>query len=255
MKRVSVFIGLLLLAMSLNPTLAAAGDGSDGLDLSLGAGVGISTSEYKDYDAGISPIPIVNYEGDHFFVRGLTAGLHLFKDDHNEFSLIASYLSQSFDASESDDDAMQELDDRYSTMLAGVSYRLKTDWGVARMSFSADVLDTMDGFVADASYAYPFKLAGLKLSPVIGVQWTSEDYNDYYYGVDSDESLRSGLSAYHPDGALSPYAGLNLKVGLFDDFDMLLGAKAIWLGDEITDSPMVDEDVKYSFTAGFTYSF
>jgi outer membrane protein len=237
------------------PALAMAEDGQEKYNLGLGVGVGVSSSEYKEESDSVTPIPILKYEGEHFFVRGLTAGVHLYKDDYNELSLTVSYLSQSFDASESDSHAMQQLENRYSTMLAGAAYNLKMDWGVAGLSLSADVLGTSNGFIADASYAYPFEISFLKVKPSVGVEWTNENYNDYYYGVSASESHSSGLLEYNAESGISPYLGLQLKIGLTEGFGLTLGAKAKWLSDEITNSPMVDQDMKFSFGAGIVYSF
>jgi outer membrane protein len=170
-------------------------------------------------------------------------------------SVNVSYLSQSFDASENDDSRMRLLDDRDSSMTVGAAYSLRGDWGQTKLEFSADVLDTNNGFIADASYAYPFRLSFLKLKPFAGIEWTSENYNDYYYGVSSGESNRSGLREYAANGGFSPYMGLSVKYGLTEDIDMRLSGKIKKLSGEITDSPMVDKDVTSSFAFGLSYSF
>jgi len=250
-KKLFIFVLISLLF----PAIAAAEGSSEKNIISLGGGVRVSTSEYKDDGTSISPVPLVNYEGEYFFLRGLTAGAHIYKDELNELSLTVSYMTQSFDASESDNSAMRQLDDRDASMFAGAAYRVSSEWGVAKLSLSADVLDTSHGFIADASYAYPFKISFLKLRPVVGLEWTSEDFNDYYYGVSEKESLKSGLDRYRAGSGVNPYLGLNLKINLAEDFDLMLSTKAKSLSEEITDSPMVDRDVKYSFGVGMSYSF
>ena len=43
---------------------------------SLGAGVGVVEHPYKDYDTDVYPVPVINYEGDNFWFRGLgTCGM------------------------------------------------------------------------------------------------------------------------------------------------------------------------------------
>ncbi|OIQ49336.1 MltA-interacting protein precursor [Pseudodesulfovibrio hydrargyri] len=255
MIRTNKILLLLLASMAFCPALALADDGDKGYDLSLGAGVKISTSEYKGEDAKVSPVPLLNYEGEYLFVHGLTAGAFLYKDPTNELSVNVSYLSQSFDASENDDRRMRLLDDRDSTMMVGAAYSLRGDWGQTKLALSADVLDNNNGFVADASYAYPFSLSFLRIKPFAGVEWTSENYNDYYYGVDSGESSKSGMREYSAGSGFSPYVGLGLKCGLTRDIDISLSTRIKKLSEEITDSPMVDKDATYSFAFGLSYSF
>jgi outer membrane protein len=255
MNRVASFLVFFIVSVTLCPAPALAEDAGQGYGVSLGAGVGVSTSEYRGEDTKVSPVPILKYEGEHFFVRGLSAGAHLYRDEVNDLSVNVSYLSQSFDADESDDSMMKLLDDRDSTMMAGFSYGLRGGWGAAGLSLSADVLDTNNGLVGDASYACPFKLSFLKIKPVVGVEWTSENYNDYYYGVDSSESVRSGMGEYGAGSGFSPYLGLGLKCDLTHDFEMMLKTRVRKLSREISDSPMVDRDVTYSLVFGLGYSF
>lgn len=50
-------------------------------------------------------------------------------------------MPQQYDASRSDSWEMRQLDNRYSTLLAGASYSLKTQWGIGKIGFGADILD------------------------------------------------------------------------------------------------------------------
>ena len=226
------------------------------MSLKLGAGAGVMTSEYKGVNAKAYPLPIVNYEDDRFYIRGFTGGIKLYSDGIHEFSVTASYLPQSFDSSDSSSRAMKKLDDRNLTMMLGAAYRLQTqDFGGIQVEASADVLDKNDGFMVDAGYYYPIFLKRLSLVPSIGGVWTSSDYNDYYYGVSSRESRKSGLKRYKADGGISPYLGLKAQLEISENWDAFVNTKAVFLSEEITDSPMVNEDVKYSIGTGVTYSF
>ncbi len=52
---------------------------------------------------------------------------------------------------------------------------------------------------------YRYTNGGLTVTPGIGVQWNSENQNEYYYGVSRKESARSGLRGYNPNDSWSPY--------------------------------------------------
>jgi outer membrane protein len=201
------------------------------------------------------PLPFFSYTGGRFFIRGLTGGVSLYKDTHHAFSLELSYLPQKFDASKSDDQAMRRLDDRDPTMLAGASYGLTTEFGMARLAVSTDILGKSNGIIADASYSYPFQLNILKITPAAGCTWTNSAYNDYYYGISANESRKSGLRQYDADSGFSPYAALNILVSITDSVTLMLHSRVAYLNDEVTNSPMVDQDYKYSFGAAVSYSF
>lgn len=234
---------------------AAFAEESDGGKLRLGIGVAGMSSEYKKTDADILPIPVVTYEGERFFLRGFTGGMHIFKNSMHELSLNVSYLPQHYKARNSDDWAMRRLKNRHSTMLAGAGYSLKTEWGTGSIAFSGDVLDNSNGFLADASYSYPLAIGPVTLTPSGGVLWTSSQHNDYYYGVSGGESRKSGLKKYKADSGFSPYVGLGARYSFAEDWSVFLNGKAVFLSKEITDSPMVDDHVKYMFSTGVSYAF
>lgn len=247
MARQKFLLGFVFLCI-LFPVTAKAGG-------SVGLGAGVLSSEYKQTDGIAVPVPIINYENDHFYLRGLMAGFKVYADKMHEISLTLSYLPQYYKASRSDSWSMRQLDDRHSTVLAGAAYRLKTPFGTARASVGGDILDHGGGFVGDLAYLYPFKVGPATLSPTVGGMWTSKDYNDYYYGISGKESRKSGLKKYRPDDAFSPFAGLDATMDFTENWSMFLNMRAVFLSDEITDSPMVSEEVKWAFSAGFSYNF
>lgn len=253
--RITRLVICCLVSLIIFPLAANAEENSKKLNLSLGLGVGMMSSEYKQTDARALPVPAVHYEGERFFVRGLSGGVHLFKNDVHEFSANLSYMPQSFDASRSDNWAMRQLKDRNSTLLAGVSYKLKTQWGIAKIGVGADILGKSDGVVVDAAYAYPFAAGSVTLVPSAGVLWASSQHNDYYYGVSAKEARASGLKEYDAKSSFSPYLGFDAQIPLAENWNVYMNARAIFLGDEVTDSPMVDKDIKYGGSVGITYSF
>lgn len=66
-------------------------------------------------------------------------------------------------------------------------------------------LDNSNGIVWDMARLYRYTNGGLTVTPGIGVQWNSENQNEYYYGVSRKESARSGLRGYNSNDSWSPY--------------------------------------------------
>ena len=96
---------------------------------SLGAGVGVVEHPYKDYDTDVYPVPVINYEGDNFWFRGLGGGYYLWNDATDKLSITAYWSPLYFKAKDSGDHQMRHLDDRKSTMMAGLSYAHFTQYG------------------------------------------------------------------------------------------------------------------------------
>ena len=126
--------------------------------LSLSAGVFSVQSEYRGSDPRILPMPIVNYDGDVFFIKNTEAGLWLWNDGTQKISVGVTLLPQYFRASKSDDSAMKKLDNRNIIVLGTLGYELNSEFGSLRLSASSDITGTSDGFLASASYAYPVTL-------------------------------------------------------------------------------------------------
>jgi outer membrane protein len=221
----------------------------------LGIGGTVSTSEYRGVERLGTALPLLGYEGDRLYLRGLSGGVHVFKNENHEFNVQLSYLPQNFFASWSDSSAMKKLDDRYASAMVGINYRLHTDLGMLAATLSTDALGVNNGVMAVASYSYPVRFANMSLIPTLGVQWTDENYNDYYYGVSKGEAQASGLSHYSPQAALAPYGELTLRVGLSESWSAFVSGKALFLGEEVSNSPMVEHSSKHSLSGGFLYAF
>ncbi|MGC6386977.1 MipA/OmpV family protein [Ewingella sp. S1.OA.A_B6] len=222
---------------------------------SLGASVLVSPNPYRGYDTKVYPIPIISYESDDFYFHTLTAGYYLWKDDKNKFSLTATYLPFGFNPSDSDDSQMKRLDKRRGTLMGGLAYSHNEDWGTLRTTFNGDVLDNSDGLVADVAYLYAFHADNWALVPGVGVAWNSSNQNQYYYGINSNESRRSGLSSYSPGDSFSPYVELSAKYNFTKEWQGFFTGRYIRLASEVTDSPMVEKNYIGVLWTGVTYSF
>lgn len=242
-------IAALLAAIMCLPVLAA------GADISVGAGGAFSSSPYKRHDDSMLPVPLITYEGERFYVRGASAGIHVWKEGQQTVSLGASYSWLHFNPGDTSDPRLRRLDKRYSTVMADLSYTLATQWGVGRVKLSRDILGHSDAFTGDASYRYPFHIGELTLSPGAGVQWASEKQADYYFGVSTGEARKSGLDRYDPNDSFSPYLMLDARYRLSPQWSVMAGGQVLFLSDEIKNSPMVDTDHTTSVMVGMQYSF
>jgi outer membrane protein len=58
----------------------------------VGAGVGVINSPYKQYDRDVYPVPVITYEGDNFWFRGLGGGYYLWNDKADKLSIMAYWI-------------------------------------------------------------------------------------------------------------------------------------------------------------------
>ncbi|MCT9843359.1 MULTISPECIES: MipA/OmpV family protein [Leclercia] len=222
---------------------------------SVGAGVGVINSPYKQYDRDIYPVPVITYEGDNFWFRGLGGGYYLWNDQTDKLSIMAYYDPTHFKPGDSDNYQLRQLDKRKSTMMAGVSWVHNTEYGFLRTALAGDTLDNSNGYIWDLAWLYRYTNGGLTLTPGIGVEYHSDNYNDYYYGVSHKESRRSGLNSYDADDGWNPYLELTASYKFAPDWNVYATGRYNRLSDEVKDSPMVDKSWTGLMSVGLTYSF
>lgn len=249
MQNIHKVLLILVLGMLISfPSIAVA-------KITIGAGGFYSSSPYKRHDASIMPFPLINYEGERFYVSGASAGVYLWKNDVHEVMAGVSYYSYMFDNDKTDDRRLKQLSNRHSTLMAEVGYRLKTKYGIAAVKMSGDILGTSEGLIVDLSYRYPVSYGKFRITPAIGVQWASQKQQNYYYGISHKEAQKSNLSRYKADDGLVPYLGLELGYVVTDGWSIMAAGQVLFLNDEIKDSPMVDASRIFNLMLGVAYTF
>ncbi|ALR76453.1 MipA/OmpV family protein [[Enterobacter] lignolyticus] len=223
--------------------------------LTLGAGVGVVENPYKQYDADVYPVPVISYESDSFWFHGLGGGYYLWNDRADKLSITAYWSPLYFKPKDSDNSQLRALDRRKTTLMAGLSYVHNTPYGFLRTTLAGDTLGNSNGIVWDTAWLYRYINGGLTLTPGIGVEWNSDNQNQYYYGVSKSEAKRSGLRSYNPDNSWNPYLELAANYRFAGDWSVYGIARYTRLSGEITDSPMVDKSWSGVLSTGITYSF
>lgn len=215
----------------------------------------LTPAPYKDYDNDVMALPLVSYEGDRLFWRGLGGGYYLLKDEKHKLSLNAYYMGLAFDPDDTGVQAMKHLDKRRSTLIAGVGYSYNDSWGTIRTEVSADALGNSNSVLAEVAYLYNFKRGKATITPGLGVLWSNSSHNNYYYGISNQEASRSGLTHYNADDTVSSYLELSLAYQFNKNWHAFFNGRVTYLGSEIKDSPMVDQSYSPMLITGMHYSF
>ncbi|SXN48751.1 MltA-interacting protein MipA [Klebsiella pneumoniae] len=183
-----------LLALGVLIATSASAAHADG-KFTLGAGVGVVEHPYKQYDADVYPVPVISYESDNFWFHGLGGGYYLWNDTNDKLSITAYWSPMYFKPGDSDSEQMRRLDKRKSTVMAGLSYVHNTPYGFLRTTIAGDTLDNSNGINWDLAWLYRYTNGNLTLTPGIGVEWNSDNQNEYYYGVSRHESRPAACAA------------------------------------------------------------
>lgn len=228
---------------------------------SLGVGMVASDHAYVGKGTQVTPFPLLGYEGERFFFRGITGGMHLWKGDGLVFDAI---VTTGFNTIQADDFGRAELarrgidrddlDDRDRSIDVGLAATWTSAAGRLRLEAKSDVSGTSKGQEYALTYGYRWQLGGFRVEPELGVNFLSSKVADYYYGIHAQEVQR-GVPGYRPGSALIPEVGIGMTRPLGARWVLMLKAKYQALPSKISDSPLVDGSHGSSLFVGFSRVF
>jgi outer membrane protein len=226
----------------------------------LGLGVVVSSAEYAGEDRRVRAVPLVSYEGERFFWRGISGGVHLYRQQG--FSLDAT-LSARFSGIEKKDFGVRELaarginrdllDDRDDSLDLGLAAGWSGDLGKLEVGIKGDAGGASKGYEATLKYGYPVKLGRTRVTPHAGVSVMSKKMANYYYGTLASEVAR-GVVDYKPGSAATPVIGIDVMHPINRDWMLMGGLSYRALPDKFKDSPLVDKDTNGSASLIFAVS-
>lgn len=225
---------------------------------SIGTAIVSSNASYRSQSSDTFAVPMINYEGENFYLRGITAGYYLQRQREQQLSLELSAEPFRFRPQDSADLQMRQLDRREFSGSASARYNRVTAIGLVSTRVGTDLTGRHNGQSANITYSYPFNRewgGEWQFSPRLGVDYRSKDWVRYYYGVSANEAARTGLSEYNGDHAFSPFIGLGGFTRLTPGI-MLSGSVTLSrLSSAVTDSPMVSGRTSRTYFFTVSYMF
>lgn len=233
-------------ACALVPEVCPAGEWG------LGLGVAAQEQPQAGTDTQVVVLPFPSYEGERLNVGFGNVAYALTTSDGFRLAVEGQLRFDGYDPDDSDE--LAGMRERDFTLDAGVSVTSTGDWGVASLKIMGDVLGVHEGYELSASYAYPISFERLTIVPAIAAHWQSSDLVEYYYGVRPDE-VTEARPAYSGSDVLNVSASLNAEYKLTDSWEIIGGAQYTYLGDEITDSPIIERDREVILYSAVVYRF
>ncbi|SOB79102.1 Outer membrane scaffolding protein for murein synthesis, MipA/OmpV family [Sphingomonas guangdongensis] len=238
------------------------GGGVDGF-FALGPGVVPAFDGAKKYQ--LIPLLIANlgWRGVNLEVRGLGARLDLLGNSRVQVGPVVNFRG---DRNSADDGSgrVKLLNDVDSSLEVGgyVGYRFGGDrYGQGEVAFdlslAKDVTDGHDGVVGSAQVSYAaYRSQKFFLNVDAQTSFADKKYMRAFFGITPAEAVRSGLSAYRPDGGLRDIgAGLTAGYQFNERWGLIARAGATRYVGDAKDSPVVDEGSKTQAVGGLALSF
>lgn len=220
---------------------------------SLGLGVMGSSGLYVGEDSAAMAVPLLRYDSDAFSI-GLPDGARVTLLDRSDIRLSA-VISPRFSAIDASD--APELDglNREFTADGGVQGRYAFS-GRTQLRFRAvtELTEEHGGSEVALAARHAVPLGRVPLMFEGGVTWQSADLTGYLYGVSVAEAT-GARPAYSPGDVVIPYLSVGTAVPITQKTRLVANIRADFLPDEVTLSPIVDEDVSVQGFLGISYSF
>lgn len=241
-----------ILALSL-ATTAMAND-----KVGVGLGAGVSNSIYKGADDNAYPVPLLDINYGNFYAKGITVGYTFFRGEDLSLSAYLDPMAGFGIDAEDMGAGYRNIDDRDTQAMVGLRADLNT--GIADIRTGATVQFGEHGSEAKISAfrAYPIG-EKLVLVPSIHMKGFSGDFTDYYFGVTAEEAARSNRdnlkSEYKADTAFSYGANLTAEYRVNEKLSLIGIVGIEKFSNEITDSPIVDDEAIVLASVGAKYFF
>ncbi|MEE4210870.1 MAG: MipA/OmpV family protein [Parvularcula sp.] len=239
---------------------AQAGD-SPGIDreamrrqttMAVGVAAVVNDEPYAGIDATVLPVPFFLYNKGDITIAGPNLTWRFAKLSGTQLSAEGRYRFQNLDPDDSD--ALDGMDDRDGTYELGL--RAMHRIGKLRLEAMgfADVANQHDGYELTGRLGYELG-DGLRYSlrPQGGVRLQSQNLINHYYGVRADEALASRPFTFLDEDAVVPFVGAQGYMRVSRRIQLQGRANLDFLPDTITNSPIVEDDHRFSLFVGFNY--
>ncbi|MEY4590900.1 MAG: hypothetical protein RL497_2976 [Pseudomonadota bacterium] len=260
-------------------------------DLSVGFGLGVSTNPLK----GGSDIPLLvrprlSYSGERFFLDNLEAGVILWESPSQQINFLLQPSSEQLYfrrwrvESSLFDDANKNLiaDGRPSNnpssiennppsivgpstrpSISSLHHRHTSALGGLEYIYTGDSLEFNVQLVQEASGYHSGRELRLAISRdfleywriTFGANFQSEDYINYYFGIDEQEATQELPQYAASSGGWSELVRLEYLKPISEHISLRAGAATKVFSSEMSSSPLMDKSRAYSVFIGGVYYF
>jgi MipA family protein len=261
MQKKNLLLALTGVLGALASSSALAAD--DKWQITVGAGA-ITRPEYPgSSDNKTQAVPFLNATYGRYFIGSVPgtgapvgAGAYLYQDDRFRFgAAIGGDFGKPRE--ESDNDKLRGLGDIDATARAGLFASYTVDRFTLRGSVFSDIGGKDQGTVASMDLEARFMpVEGLLLTAGPGLTWANKDYTQTFFGVDAEQSARSGLPVYDANSGIS---SVRFSLGANYRLNANWGVAARFtnskLRNDAADSPITEDKKQNSFGLFATYRF
>ncbi|MCG6939293.1 MAG: MipA/OmpV family protein [Gammaproteobacteria bacterium] len=214
-----------------------------------GIAIGIRSAKipYKtDEDRVQDVIPLMFYDGDIFFIRGLNAGIKLYNKDAWQFSLLGRY--RYFD-----------IPAEYQNLVRGnaldvggqIKYRNNKN-----LETNLELMtDEESRYYSSLNTTYHLESGSWELFPYATLRYKSADFNDHYYGLDgfTDPANPSNTISNKIGSAFDLTVGSEVRYHVVSNLYLIGRAQLTALDSKTSDSFTIDSRTQGEIYLGIAF--
>jgi outer membrane protein len=222
----------------------------------LGLGVGVlgRSSPYVDSTQAVTQvIPAVTYVGERLQWFGPILRYGIAGSGKLRLAAAAEYRIRAYE--ETDSDVLLGLGDREDTLLGGLALQYEIGRGFElEARYQHDVLDRIGGGMASMRLSRGIPWGPATFVPQVAWNWLDEDMSNHDFGVPPGAATPT-RPAYRLSSTTSYEAGVGVFVELSEDWRIIVNIAGERLDDDVTASPIVEDDVVIKGLAIVSYVF
>lgn len=220
-------------------------------------GIGVAalpkTSGSDEFRVLALPIINANY-GDRYYINALQAGVWLLDSDDKRLRFGLSTQAR-FGWDADDGKLTRGMNDRDFSLDFGPTVRWQTDYGTINAQWGFDIGGASNGQTIDLQYIKSMlRSSAFNLNGSLGVTWNDKKLNNYYFGVDENETSQF-RPAYSAGSSTELRVGINGSYTVGRDKYLLFGAFITRLGDQQANSPIVETRMQPFAYLGYSITY
>lgn len=253
-------------------------------DISVAIGFGQKTNPLQDYnDIPLYILPSVAYYGEQWFFDNGNLGYSLQEAEKYSINLVTSYSDDRaffynwdpsnlfFNRNSADNvnissmrfaslsgvnepKTFNNLESRSFTFFGGLEVFYYARLGFLKLAYAHDMFNVHNGDTAHISWNYDLAIDQWVFDIALRADWKSAKVIQYYYGVRQSENSYWSQQ-YTASSGWNTGMELTTRYIINEQWNILMAYRYAALSDEITDSPLVNEDNSQSYFVGATYRF
>lgn len=222
-------------------------------ELQIGLAAVSSESIYMGGENQVNLFPAIDYQYKRFYFQAGNIGFNLIDEKKWEvdFGLGVNLVG---DADRGDSELLQDLPELSLPLNAFLSAQYTSPIGLFKLKHNHEVNNKHNGNSSSISYSAPIFKGKWLIMPQISYDYYSEEVVNYFFGVNPSDAT-AAIPAYQTGSTNSYSLGVLGVYEMNKKWSLVGNIQNEFVGDEISDSPIVEDDQRLSVFAGVLYKF